>query len=85
MEWRNRIQAQETRLADLQARIDQFSAMIHSREGSAQYEGPYTRRQAGAMQRLDQMQQTLDWEKQRLEQMQEAARHAGMQSRVYDP
>jgi len=37
------------------------------------------------MQRLDQMQQTLDWQKQRLEQMQEAARHAGMQSRVYDP
>ncbi len=85
VEWRNRIQAQEARLADLQARIDQLSAMIHSRQGSAQYEGPYTRRQAGAMQRLDQMQQTLDWQKQRLEQMQEAARHAGMQSRVYDP
>jgi hypothetical protein len=31
------------------------------------------------------MQQTFDWQKQRLEQMQEAARHAGMQSRTYDP
>jgi hypothetical protein len=85
VEWRNRIQAQEARLADLQARIDQFSTMIHSRQGSAQYEGPYTRNQARALERLDQMQQTLDWQKQRLEQMQEAARHAGMQSRVYDP
>jgi hypothetical protein len=85
VEWRNRIQAQEARLADLQARIDQFSSMIHSRQDSAQYEGPYTRNQARALERLDQMQQTFDWQKQRLEQMQEAARHAGMQSRTYDP
>jgi hypothetical protein len=85
VEWRNRIQAQESRLADLQARIDQFSAMIRSRDGSAQYEGPYNRYQARAMQRLDQMQQALDWQRARLEQMQEAARHAGMPSSVYDP
>ncbi|MGO9087664.1 MAG: hypothetical protein ACLQBK_20810 [Candidatus Sulfotelmatobacter sp.] len=85
VEWRNRIQAQESRLADLQAHIDQFSSMVHSREGSAQYEGPYTRNQARAMQRLDQMQQSLDWQKQRLEQMQDAARHAGMHSAVYEP
>ena len=85
VEWRNRIQAQEARLADLQARINQFSSMVHSREGTAQYEGPYTRSQARALEHLDQMQQTFDWQKQRLEQMQEAARHAGMQSPVYDP
>ena len=85
VEWRNRIQAQESRLADLQARIDQVTAMIHSRDGSAQYEGPFTRNQTRALQRLDQMQQSLDWQKQRLEQMQEAARHAGMHTVVYEP
>ena len=85
MEWRNRIQAQEARLADLEARIDQLNARIHYQGGTAQYEGPYTRTQARAMERLDQMQQLLNWQKQRLEQMQEAARHAGMHTAVYEP
>lgn len=85
VEWRNRIQAQEARLADLEARIDQLNARIHYQGGTAQYEGPYTRTQARAMERLDQMQQLLNWQKQRLEQMQEAARHAGMHTAVYEP
>jgi hypothetical protein len=83
VEWRNRIQAQESRLADLRARIDQLNARVHS--GSAQFEGPYNRYPARALQRLEQMQQALDWQRVRLEQMQEAARHAGMQPSVYDP
>jgi hypothetical protein len=84
VEWRNRIQAQESRLADLQSRIDRLSTMIHS-GSTAQYDGPYTRSQARAQERLDQMQQLLDWQKRRLEQMQDAARHAGMHSAVYEP
>jgi len=82
-EWRNRIQAQENMVADLQARIDQLNAMIHP--GTAQYDAPFTRSQTLGMQRLQQMQRRLDWEKQRLEQMQDGARHAGMPSTAYDP
>ena len=84
-QWRRNIRMQENRVASLEARIDQLNSMIHSPYGSAQYEGPYTRNQARAEQRLDQLQQALGYEKQRLADMQDAARHAGMNSRVYDP
>ena len=83
--WRRDIVMQENRVAGLQMRIDQLNAMMHSPYGTAQYEGPYSRGQARAQQRLEQMQQALDHEKLRLEEMQDAARHAGMNSPVYDP
>lgn len=83
-QWRGRIQAQESRIADLQARIDQMSASMHP-GSSVQYEGPYTRYQARQMQRVAQMQEMLDQQRRRLYLMQEAARHAGMHTSVYDP
>ena len=83
--WRRDIVMQENRVAGLQMRIDQLNAMMHSPYGTAQYEGPYSRGQARAQQRLEQMQQALDHEKLRLEEMQDAARHAVMNSPVYDP
>ena len=83
--WRRNIVMQENRVAGLQMRIDQLNAMMHSPYGSAQYEGPYNRYQARAQQRLEQMQYVLDREKMKLEDMQDAARHAGMNSPVYDP
>ena len=84
-EWRRDIVMQENRVAGLEIRIAQLNAMIHSPYGTAQYEGPYNPYQARAQQRLEQMQQVLDHEKTRLEDMQDAARHAGMNTRVYDP
>ena len=84
-QWRRRIQAQKSRLADLQARIDQVDATMHFAGGSAQYEGPYNRYQERQMQRVAQMQEMLDQQRQKLYMMQESARRAGMHTSVYDP
>ena len=81
-QWRGRIQEQESKVADLQARIDQMNASMRN---GAQFEAPYNRNQARQMQRLAQMQDMLDQQKRRLYMMQEAARRAGMHTTVYDP
>lgn len=83
-QWRERIQVQEGRVADLQARIDQTNAAMHS-NSSVQSEGPFNRSQARQMQRVAQMEEMLDQQKRKLEMMQEAARRAGMHTSVYDP
>ena len=72
-------------MANLQARVDQLNASIRSSGGSVQYEGPYNRYQARQLQRVAQIQLHLDEQKMKLDQMQEAARHAGMHTAVYDP
>jgi hypothetical protein len=84
-QWRERIQNQEGRIAELQAQIDQMNASVHSAGGATRSEGPYNRYQARQMQRVAQLQETLDVQKQKLTMMQEAARHAGMHTNVYDP
>jgi predicted RNase H-like nuclease (RuvC/YqgF family) len=84
-QWKRQILAQKNKMATLQARIDQLNASIHSAGGSVQYEGPYNRYQARQLQRVAQVQLQLDEQKMKLDQMQEAARHAGMHSAVYDP
>jgi hypothetical protein len=84
-QWRERIESQEGRISELQARIDQMNAAIHSSGGATLSEGPYNRYQARQMQRIAQMQETLDLQKRKLAMMQEAARHAGMHTNVYDP
>ncbi len=84
-QWRQRILMQENRVASLQARIDQMTAMARSAGGTVQSEGPYTRYQALQMERIAQMQQLLDEQKRHLDQMQDAARRAGMHTSVYDP
>jgi hypothetical protein len=83
--WKRQILAQENKMANLQAQIDQLNASIRSAGGSVQYEGPYNRYQARQLQRVAQIQLQLDEQKMKLDQMQEAARHAGMHSAVYDP
>ena len=84
-QWKRQIVAQKNKMATLQARIDQIQALIQSANGSVQYEGPTSRYQAQQLQRAAQIQQQLDEQKRILEQMQEAARHAGMHTVVYDP
>ncbi len=83
-QWRERIQIQESRVADLQARIDQANALMHS-NSTVQSEGPFNRYQGRQMQRVAQMQEMLDQQKRKLEMMQEAARRSGMHTSVYDP
>jgi hypothetical protein len=84
-QWKRQILAQENRMATLQARIDQLNASIRSAGGSVQYEGPYNRYQARQLRRVAQIQAQLDEQKMKLDQMQEAARRAGMHTAVYDP
>ena len=84
-QWKRQILAQENKMATLRARIGQLNASIRSAGGSVQYEGPYNRYQARKLQRVAQIQLQLDEQKMKLDQMQEAARHAGMHSAVYDP
>jgi len=84
-EWHRNIVMQENRVAALQMRVDRLNAMLHSPYGTAQYDGPQTRNQAMAQQRLGEMQQALDQQKMKLNDMQDAARRAGMHTNVYDP
>lgn len=84
-QWKRQILAQKNRVAILQARIDELNASIQSAHGSVQSEGPYNRYQMRQLQRVARIQQQLDEQKSQLDQMQEAARHAGMRSAVYDP
>ena len=70
---RGRIQEQESRIAELQARIDRASATMHP-NSTAQYEGPGNRFQARQTERIEMMQKMLERQKQRLAAMQDAAR-----------
>ena len=83
--WKRQILAQKNKMAGLQARIEQLNAAIQSANGSVQYEGPANRYQVRQLQRVAQIQQQLDEQKRKLDEMQEAARHAGMHTAVYDP
>ncbi len=76
-QWKARIQDQEDRIADLQARIDRLNASIRTAVGTAQYDTPASRTHAIQTERLANLQQTLDEQKRKLEQMQDAARRAG--------
>jgi len=84
-QWKSQILAQKNKMAILQARIDRLNASIRFANGSVQYEAPYNGYQARQLQRAAQIQQQLDGQKRKLDQMQEAARHAGMHTAVYDP
>jgi len=77
-QWRSRIQDQEARVADLQARIDRVNASMHATVGTASYDTPVNRYQSLQMERLAQMQAMLDQQKQKLAMMQDAARRSGM-------
>jgi len=77
-QWKARIQEQEARIADLQARIDHVNEAMHAAVGTVQYDSPVNRYQTIQTERLARMQEILDQQKRRLAMMQDAARHAGM-------
>jgi predicted RNase H-like nuclease (RuvC/YqgF family) len=84
-QWKRQILAQKTKIAGLQAQVDQLHASIQSANGSVQSEGPYNRYQLRQLQRAAQIQQQIVEQKRKLEEMQDMARHAGMHTAVYDP
>ncbi len=89
--WRQQILEQKDKIANLQARCDRLRARIHFVDPgnpytSGYYAGQaYNAQEARAMERLHEMEDQLKQQKQKLERMQEAARHAGMHTTVYDP
>ena len=83
--WKGQILTQKRKIASMQAQIDQANANIRSAYGSAAVEGPFTRSMLQAQQHVAQMQLQLDDQKHNLEEMQDAARRAGMHTAVYDP
>jgi hypothetical protein len=84
-QWKRQIIAQKANVANLQARVNQLHASIQDANGSVQFEGPSGRYQARQLQQVAQIQYQLEVQKIKLEQMQDAARHAGMHTAVYDP
>lgn len=78
--WRARIEAQEARIANLQARIDRISSLNQAPGGGAQYQGPY-QYQARQLQREAFLQQQLEEQNRELVAIQDEARRAG----VYGP
>ncbi|MGA8645491.1 MAG: hypothetical protein WB628_01495, partial [Candidatus Sulfotelmatobacter sp.] len=76
--WKPRIENQEARIADLQARIDRVNQSMRAAVGTAQYETPVNRYQSIQMERLAHMQEMLDQQQRRLTMMQDAARLTGM-------
>lgn len=84
-QWKRRILQQENIVANLRAQADQLRASIHFANVSTYNDMPFSRYQARQMERLRQVQHHLEYQQRKLEDMQEAARHAGMHTLVYDP
>jgi hypothetical protein len=83
-QWRGRIEAQQSRIANLQARIDELNAAIHATGGTVQYDQPYSRGEAIALHRVSQLQYQLEEQERKLDAMQDAARHSGVHTSRYD-
>jgi hypothetical protein len=84
-QWKRQILAQKTKMANLQARIDQVQASIRAANGEVQTEQPFNHYQARQVQQMALMQQQLNEQRIKLDQMQDEARRAGMHTVVYDP
>ncbi|MGA9642980.1 MAG: hypothetical protein WBQ72_16405 [Terriglobales bacterium] len=84
-QWKEKILQQENVVADLRMRADQLKALIRRANVTTYNDMPYNREQARHLQRLAEVQLQLDQQRRKLEDLQEAARHAGMHTLVYDP
>jgi exonuclease VII small subunit len=85
-QWEAMIQAQKSSIANLQSQIDKLNDSIHFVQANLYINGvQYNQHQHEKQQQVERMQKQLDGEKQKLEDMQEAARQAGFGSAVYDP
>lgn len=80
------ITAQKNVIASLQTQCDKLSESIHYVQANLYVNGAeYNRYQQQKQQQLQRAQAQLADQKKKLEDMQEAARHAGFGSAVYDP
>jgi septal ring factor EnvC (AmiA/AmiB activator) len=93
-QWKKQIAAQKNAIANTQDQIAELKVTIisidpsfatHSRE-TEDYAGmSYNYRLAKQLARLHTMEVQLAQQRQRLDEMQETARHAGMHTLTYDP
>jgi chromosome segregation ATPase len=85
-ERKSKIEAQKNSIASLQSQLDHLNSSIH-------FAGPncvanceqYNEQQLKKQDEAERMQKQLDEQKQKLEDMQESARKAGLGSSVYEP
>lgn len=85
-QWKAAILQQENAIAAMQKNLDELKSSIHFVEANRYLKGvQYNQHQMQKQQEAEQMQKQLDQQKKRLEEMQEAARRAGLGSAVYDP
>jgi hypothetical protein len=85
-QWKAKLETQRGTIASLQSQIDKLNASIH-------FAGPncvancvqYNERQVHKQDEVERLQKQLGDQKQKLEEMQESARKAGLGSSVYEP
>jgi hypothetical protein len=85
-QWRTEIEAQKKNIEMLQRQMDRLSGTIHYVEANRYYNGAqHNLRQEQKEAEVGRMQDQMEVQKQRLEEMQEAARKDGFGNAVYEP
>jgi len=84
-QWKAKIVAQERRIASLQNQIDRVNASIRFTRTSCYTCAQHNEMQVEKLASVQRMQQQLDQQKEKLQDMQESARKAGLGSSVYEP
>lgn len=85
-EWKAKIEAQRSSIASLQSQIDKENSSIHFAPANCVANCvKYNEQQLKKQDDVQRMQKQLDEQKQKLEDMQESARKAGLGSSVYEP
>jgi predicted RNase H-like nuclease (RuvC/YqgF family) len=85
-QWKAEIQGQKNAIASMQRQMDELNASVHFVEANRYRNGvQYNQRQIQKQEEVQRMQQQLDEQKKRLEEMQEGARRDGYGNAVYDP
>ena len=85
-QWKSSILEQKNRIASMQSQSDKLSGSIRFVEANAYVNGvQYNQYQVKKQQQVANLQTQLAEQKKKLEEMQDAAKKAGMGSAVYDP
>jgi predicted RNase H-like nuclease (RuvC/YqgF family) len=85
-QWKSKIEAQKSSVASLQSQIDSLNSSIHFAPGNCVANCvAYNEQQVNKQEEVERMQNQLNEQKQKLEDMQESARKAGLGSSVYEP
>jgi predicted RNase H-like nuclease (RuvC/YqgF family) len=85
-QWRMEIEAQKHAIADLQSRMEHLNSTIRFAESPSFYNsGQHNLRQEQKMDQVQRMQEQLEQQRKRLEDLQEGARKDGFGNAVYEP